>query len=887
MGSNFFRKTLVLLLLAFPCGLSAQFLYWDYVNIATDSVQSGAYSDMVIDGAGTIHVSYWNRVEDKLIYAWRAQGSNVWSREYIDTQSGNGFRSSIDLDATGQVHIAYYQNVNSKVGVRFAKRLAANNWQIETIPDLYNRGYGDYGPLGPSNAKERIQPTIEMIFDENNIPQIVFFDAYMQINAFPACTGGSDYGFKLHQAFQVNNQWVVKSFGHVSDMRLSCGDGLLPGDTLPQGDRYGEYLDLLLRPDGSMEVYSMSRFNNELIQHRTLFPFVDTVWVETPIDSMERLLPGWGGLDRFLTFEGISATVSADDRVHLSYCSSIFYGENFCCTDLTNDLVYARLDQGGVFYHSFGVSTNRNYTSVLTHGGSDSIFIAYADLSTQYFILQESADSGNTWQADTLTKGIGIGKVQAEIHGDSIYVLLFDAGLEKLVLWTRSVNGGVWASQNVTTSESRGQSMDALWQTTSSDTIIHTAYNDGYLGKLYHATGSLAGNWNWTISELDPSAENVIAVSIANTAAGEPAIAYAGGQTNDLRLAIRSGASWNYIIVDSSAKPQFTDVQISNSDSIYIAYYEGNQECLYMATGHVNSANWRISTIMCDTSLVGLYPSLVLDANGLPQISYYNDNNRSLYYGKLNNTTWSWDIDSIAGGTSSAVGKFNVLKLDPAGLPNIAYLDEQNDEVWLAEQAVSGTWSFTLVDSAGVTNMGRPIDMDYDQFGKLWMSYNYYSNFEKVKLLHRDGPIWREVGVSSAGRISNAFKFKILGGDMYIVGKKNEIQNSGMAMLRAVNGVFVEAESPKLLSNNISVSNYPNPFSGTTTFRLELSEASSVGLQVFNMMGQKVATVIEGRMLKSGVHEFDFDGNLLPNGIYLYQIQSKKGTATQKMTISR
>lgn len=889
IGKGILSKLLLLLLILSPAAVFSQFLYWDYHNIVTDSVQSGAYSDMAIDQSGTIHISYWNRVEDKLIYAKRVQGSNSWSREYIDTQSGNGFRSSIALDAAGTPHIAYYQNVSGKVAIRFAKRVNANSWVIEQIPDIYGRGYGDYGPLGPSTAKERIQPSVELVFDENNKPQIAFFDGYMQINAFPSCTSGSDYGFKMHQAFRINSVWKVKSFGHVSDKRQSCGDGTALGDTLPTGDRYGEYLDLLLRPDGSLEVFTMARFNNQMLRYQTLFPFVDTVWVKTETDSMNRILgTAWGVLDRFLTFEGISASVSADDRVHSAYCTSLFYGENFCCTNLTNDLIYTRHDPNGVFHHSFGVSTNRNYTTVFTNGGSDSVFIAYADLSNQYFILQESADSGHTWQADTISKGIGISKIQADIYQDSLYVLLFFASKEKLVLCSRSVNGGAWNFSNVTISQSHGQSLDTEWQTIAGDTIIQAAYNDGYLGKLFYAQGSKFGGWNWSITELDSGIGSVIAVSIANTTNNDPVIAYAGGQSHDLRLAVRSGSNWNYSIVDTASNPQFTDLKVSSSDSVYILYYQGLGKCLHLARKHLLDSTWQLSEVACDSTLIGFYPSMVLDANGSPEISFYNDNNRSLYYGKRNTSTWQWEIDSIAGGSSSAVGKFNVLKLDPSsGLPKIAYLDEQNDEIWLTEKDSTGTWNFTLVDSAGVTNMGRPIDMDFDQFGKLWIAYNFFSNFEKVRLLHRDTQQWREVGVSSVGRIANAFNFKILGGDLYIVGKKNEILNSGVAMIHAINGVFVEAESPKVLLDNISILNYPNPFSGETTFKVELESAERISLEVYDLMGKRVGSVITDRILTEGIHEFQFDGGNLPAGIYLYNLKTKHGNIVQKMTIAR
>ncbi len=871
----------------------AQFLNWTYINIATDTVQSGAYSDMKIAADGTIHVSYWQRVEDKLIYAWKAPSDVAWNYEYVDISKQNGFRSSICLDGLGAVHIAYYEDVNGKIAIRYAKRMGADNWIIETLPDIYGRGYGDYGPLGTITNKERIQHSLELVFDENNKPQISFFDGWMLIDAFPGCTASSDYGFQLHQGIRVNNQWLVRSLGEVADLHNSCGPNGVNSSPLPTGDRYGEYLDLLMEPDGTMDIFSLSRFNNELVRHRTLFPFVDTVWVKTSIDSLNRLLPnftvGWPSFTRFYSIEGISATYSPDDRINLAYTSSIFYGDNFCCTSITNDLVYTRLNPAGPpFYHQFGTSTYRNFTDIITRGGSDSIFILYADLSNLYFIMQESADSGNTWVADTIMSGIAIGRNQLEIYGDSLHALIFDATNERLVLARRHVNGGVWRIEEVTRSQSRGQSMDANYVFAGNDTIAHTAYNDGYTGALYYATASKSAGWSWSNAQLEPSGTEVIAVSLANTAAGEPVVVYNGGPNRDLRIAIHDNSGWQKTSILPAGNTQYTDVAISSLDTIHVVYYDGNQDCIHHASRHLTGTAWRFEDIACDTTSVGFFPSLILDAAGLPHVAYYNDINRSLYYAYLDGGTRQWVIDSVNGGSSSAIGKFNSLRLDANGHPKIAYLNEQGDAILLSEQAqVGGTWSHTVVDSQSISNIGRPLDLQIDDFGKVWVAYNYNTNFEKVKLLHRDGTMWQEVAVNTTGRIANAFKFNIIGGDLFIIGKKNAIQNTGMAMLYAKNGVFVEANEALLLSHTVKMTCFPNPNAGKMHFQLDVEAPTLLRLEVRDLMGHRVATVLHEQRFAIGTHEIEFDGNDLAPGIYLCELSSPSSRMVSKVVIAR
>ncbi|HEX2900964.1 MAG TPA: T9SS type A sorting domain-containing protein [Bacteroidia bacterium] len=889
------RKLLLQLLLVFVmmavfAPLRAQFLHWDYVDMVTDTVQSGAYSDMKIAPDGTIHISYWQRVEDKLVYAWKSPGQTNWNREYVDPTHQNGFRSSICLDAFGVPHIAYYQNHLSQIAIRYAKRVGPNNWLVESLPDIYGRGYGDYGPLGTVSSKERVQHSLELVFDENNKPQISFFDGWMNINAFPACTSASDYGFKLHQGIRVNNEWLVRSFGQVDDLHLSCNP-YPQRESLPKGDRYGEYLDMLVEPDGTMDIFSMSRFNNEIIRHRTLFPYVDTVWVKTSIDSLERIFSTatifFPQFTRFFTFEGVSASMSADGNTHLAYTTSVFYGDNFCCID-SSALAYTRISPAGdITYHDLPRGSYRNYTDIVTNGGSDSLFILYADVSNLYFVMASSADSGNTWATDTLRTGIGIGRCQLDIYGDSLYALIFDAQRESLVMYKRHLMGGAWVIDPVTFSQAKGQSMDAVFTVIGNDTLIQTAFNDGYTGELCYSEGTRSSGWNWAIQQLDAGADDVIAVSMARTVGGEPVVAYNGGSGRDLRLATRSGGLWTYEVVNAGGNPQFTDIAISTNDSIYLVYYDGNLNCLHRATRHLSGNVWAFEDIACDTTSVGLYPSLVLDANGLPHVSFYNDTDRSLYYASLNGTTRVWEIDSVNGSTSSAIGKHNSLLLDANGLPKIGYLNEQDDAILLSEMNQSGQWVHTVVDSQAISNIGRPIDMQLDQFGKLWMAYNYFSNFERTKLMHRDGALWREVGVSSAGRIANEFEFKIIGGDLFLLGKKNEIQNTGMAMLYASNGVFVEANEAVMLSHNVAIQNYPNPFSGVTTFKLEVETPEILTLNVIDLLGNKVGTVFESQRLGSGLHQFDWDAAALAPGIYLYELRSPSSRSIQKMVIAR
>lgn len=85
--------------------------------------------------------------------------------------------------------------------------------------------------------------------------------------------------------------------------------------------------------------------------------------------------------------------------------------------------------------------------------------------------------------------------------------------------------------------------------------------------------------------------------------------------------------------------------------------------------------------------------------------------------------------------------------------------------------------------------------------------------------------------------------------------------------------------------------NFPNPFSGGTTIRYEISEESPVQLEVFNLMGQRVLLLVDA-VQDAGSYELQWDGNNengLPfaSGIYLYRIRAGDFTDVRKMLLVR
>lgn len=78
--------------------------------------------------------------------------------------------------------------------------------------------------------------------------------------------------------------------------------------------------------------------------------------------------------------------------------------------------------------------------------------------------------------------------------------------------------------------------------------------------------------------------------------------------------------------------------------------------------------------------------------------------------------------------------------------------------------------------------------------------------------------------------------------------------------------------------------NYPNPFNPSTQISYTLPKSAVVSLEVFNVIGQRVATLFSGRQ-NSGKHSIIFNASKLSSGIYFYRLKAGNSVQTKKMLL--
>jgi len=99
-------------------------------------------------------------------------------------------------------------------------------------------------------------------------------------------------------------------------------------------------------------------------------------------------------------------------------------------------------------------------------------------------------------------------------------------------------------------------------------------------------------------------------------------------------------------------------------------------------------------------------------------------------------------------------------------------------------------------------------------------------------------------------------------------------------------GSFSGGEFTDLPSEFALLSNYPNPFNAQTVIQYQLPASSTVKLEVYNLFGQKVATLVDGQQ-EAGYRSVTWEDSEAASGVYFYKLTAGDFTEVKRMTLLR
>lgn len=124
-------------------------------------------------------------------------------------------------------------------------------------------------------------------------------------------------------------------------------------------------------------------------------------------------------------------------------------------------------------------------------------------------------------------------------------------------------------------------------------------------------------------------------------------------------------------------------------------------------------------------------------------------------------------------------------------------------------------------------------------------------------------------------------------GDVFITLKAMDVANNDFFVHTFLANVKTTDVEEMEIPTEFSLSqNYPNPFNPTTSIRFGLPKESNVTLRIFNILGEEVASLVNGNMV-AGFHTINFDASRLASGMYIYRIDAGNFTQVKKMILMK
>lgn len=109
-------------------------------------------------------------------------------------------------------------------------------------------------------------------------------------------------------------------------------------------------------------------------------------------------------------------------------------------------------------------------------------------------------------------------------------------------------------------------------------------------------------------------------------------------------------------------------------------------------------------------------------------------------------------------------------------------------------------------------------------------------------------------------------------------------QHSDIVQIFSAERVTGVDEEPTGLPKYIRVSNYPNPFNSSTTIEYSLPEAGKVSVEIFDLLGRKIETLVES-MQDAGTWRVTWNAEDQSSGVYFYRIKAGDYVQTERMVL--
>ncbi len=188
-------------------------------------------------------------------------------------------------------------------------------------------------------------------------------------------------------------------------------------------------------------------------------------------------------------------------------------------------------------------------------------------------------------------------------------------------------------------------------------------------------------------------------------------------------------------------------------------------------------------------------------------------------------------------------------------------------------------------------SIGNILPSDSGTFVLVWQDYRPEDGVFGQRRDTLGNPVWNSNDVSLyTGMYSDLFAITD-GADGAVGLGWHEFDFSIRAFKVSKNGILGEVitnmadEVYLLLPEEIILyQNYPNPFNSSTLIQFQLPKESEISIELYNVLGEKIKTIVDGFYSKE-THVINYSPGELSSGIYLYKLQTETKSITKKLII--
>ncbi|MBK9097926.1 MAG: S8 family serine peptidase [bacterium] len=239
-------------------------------------------------------------------------------------------------------------------------------------------------------------------------------------------------------------------------------------------------------------------------------------------------------------------------------------------------------------------------------------------------------------------------------------------------------------------------------------------------------------------------------------------------------------------------------------------------------------------------------------------------------------------------GSNQQAGENVTFKVYNAELDQV---DENPDypPVTFQNLAILGTIQnpFTVWSALPVEMTSFTAKVSEDQIDLNWETKTEVNNYgfevERSITLNNENTTWQKIGFVQGNGNSNSPKSynftdnNPIGGSKFVYRLK-QIDTDGAYEYST------EVEVELLPTEYELYQNYPNPFNPVTNIKFSLPVQTQLKINLYNMLGELVATIVQGTF-ESGYHMVTLNASNLPSGTYIYRLESSEFVQVKKLLI--